>query len=211
MKRLLAMMLQLTSSFLMPTHSYSESPSEYNSASLLQTEASESLSSAQTPQVKTALRTNLLYWLAGMPNIGVELTLDNSPLGVLLNGGYSPLGGKNWEYAAGGWYIAPEVRCYLFSAQKFFVGAQFLAQGYNYKLSETGYQGDLIGGGVTCGYKLTLSDNFDMDFTAGVGYASLSYDTYYHSNGINVYKEKSVTKSGIMPLQAGVNLIWKIK
>lgn len=146
-----------------------------------------------------------------MMNVGAELRLTNSPLGVVLNGGYSPFGGKNGAHALGGWYVSPELRYYIPSHEEWFVGVQALAQGYNYKLGDTGYQGSLYGGGVMGGYKLPLTDRFDMDFTLGVGYGKFEYDRYYHSNGVNVIIESGKTKSGVTPIQAGVNLIWKIK
>ena len=37
------------------------------------------------------------------------------------------------------------------------VGAMFKAGQFNYKLSETGKQGDLMGGGITAGYQLRLN------------------------------------------------------
>ncbi len=157
------------------------------------------------------LRTNLLYWLSGMINIGAEWHPDDSSLGVVLNGGYSPFGGANWEHAIGGWYVSPELRYYIPQHSEWFVGAQFLAQGVNFKLRHTGYQGTILGGGVLGGYKLTLTECFDMDFTLGVGYATINYDKYYHSKGVNVIMLSDLTKSTIIPIQAGVNLIWKIK
>ncbi len=159
-----------------------------------------------------SLRTNLLYWLGGVMNIGVELKILNDNFGLVLNGGYSPFGNTEWNHNLGGWFVAPELRYYIPSNDQWFVGAQFLASGYNCKLSDTGRQGSVIGGGVMCGYKLTLSDSFDMDFTLGVGYGHFNYDTYYHdeSTKTNPYIQKSVSKSSIMPVQAGVNLIWKI-
>ncbi len=181
-----------------------------SSTTLLAQDINSKYSSQESQQTIT-LRTNLLYWLTGMVNVGVEWQPNNSQIGLLINGGYSPFGDDNWEYALGGWYVAPELRYYIPSNERWFVGAQFLAQGYNVKLSDTGYQGDLISGGVMGGYKLTLNDHFDMDFTLGVGYGTLKYDTYYHSDGFNIYKQKSLTKSGIVPIQAGVNLIWKIE
>lgn len=201
MKKLFILVLLLTSSFVLSAQAQQAS----------QAGSSETQLSTQQPQVTTTLRTNLLYWLVGMPNLGAEWTFANSPLGVVINGGYSPLGGDGWEYAAGGWYVAPELRYYIPRSDSFFVGVQLLAEGFNYKLSDTGYQGNLIAGGVMGGYKLSLSDTFDMDFTLGLGYGYFEYDTYYHSEGVNVYKEKNLTKKTIMPIQAGVNLIWKIK
>ncbi len=159
------------------------------------------------------LRTNLLYWLGGMMNIGTEYKHADSNFGYVLNGGFSPFGSTEWNHNFGGWFVAPEVRYYFPSNDQWFVGAQFLAGGYNIKLSDTGRQGSVVGGGVMGGYKLALSDSFDMDFTLGLGYGHLKYDTYYHdeATGTNPYKARGVVKNTLLPIQAGVNLIWKIK
>ncbi len=162
---------------------------------------------------KINIRANLLYWTGGMMNIGVEYKQHESNFGFVLNGGYSPFGNTDWNHNLGGWFVAPEVRYYIPTNEQWFVGVELLASGYNYKLSDTGYQGSVIGGGVIGGYKLTLSDTFDMDFTLGLGYGHFEYDTYYHdeSTDTNPYIEKGITKNSLMPIQAGVNLIWKIK
>ncbi len=159
------------------------------------------------------LRTNLLYWAGGMMNIGVEYKKAESNFGFLVNGGYSPFGNTNWNHSLGGWFVAPEVRYHLPRNKQWFVGAQFLAGGYNIKLSDTGRQGSVISGGVMGGYRLTLSDTFDMDFTLGLGYGHFEYDTYDHDDATstNPYIAKRVSKSSIIPIQTGVNLIWKIK
>ncbi len=164
-----------------------------------------------SPSGSISLRTNLLYWLTGMINLGAEWRPGDSPLGVVLSGGYSPIGGADWAHAIGGWYVSPELRYYIPSHEEWFVGCQLLAQGFNYKLGETGYQGTMYGGGVAGGYKLRLTDLFDMDFTLGVGYAKLDYDRYYHSNGVNVLDAGGLSKGTFIPIHAGVNLIWKIK
>ncbi len=157
------------------------------------------------------LRANLLYWASGLMNVGLEYKNVDSRFGFLVNGGYSFLGNTNWNKNLGGWFVSPEVRYYLGSSEKLFVGAQFLMGGYNFKQSETGYQGSVISGGIMCGYKLTLSKTFDMDFTLGAGYGTLNYDTYYHTDdNVNVYIDKAVKNSSIMPIQLGVTLIWKI-
>lgn len=165
----------------------------------------------ESPRSSFSLRTNLLYWLTGMANAGVEWRPLATQLGVIINGGYSPIGGKDAAHALGGWYIAPELRYYFGSDERWFVGAQLLAQHFNYKLGDIGYQGELYAGGVMGGYKLRLTDLFDMDFTLGVGYGVYEYDEYHHSNGYNIRDVKDVKKSGVVPIQAGVNLIWKIK
>ncbi len=194
MKRLLTLFLAicLTSATLLAQESECE-----------QTNASQNFS----------IRTNLIYWTVGMMNIGVEYKKPESNFGFIANGGYSPFGDTEWYHNFGGWFVAPEVRYYREDNEQWFVGAQLLAAGYNYKLSEIGYQGSVLGGGVMGGYRLTLSDTFDLDFTLGVGYGFFKYDTYYHDKATktNPYIEKGVTKNSLIPIQAGINLIRKIK
>ncbi|MFR9668660.1 MAG: DUF3575 domain-containing protein [Rikenellaceae bacterium] len=158
-----------------------------------------------------SLRTNLLYWLTGMANIGFEWNPGTSQVGIVVNGGYSPVGGADWEYAIGGWYISPEVRYYIPANEKWFLGLEGIVQGFNFKLADTGYQGTLFGGGVLGGYKMNISDLLDMDFTLGLGYRSLHYDTYYHSSDVNILKQAGLSQNRVLPIQIGVNLIWKIQ
>lgn len=166
----------------------------------------------ETPKGKFSIRTNLLYWLGASINAGFEWNPANTSIGVLVNGGYAPLGGDNWKHSNGGWFVSPEIRYYFNETKGWFVGGEFLAGGYNHKLGTTGYQGDVIAGGATGGYKIELSDTFDMDFSLGLGYGTIEYDRYYHhESGINVRTSKDQIRTGIMPIQAGVSLIWKIK
>ncbi|MFI3303078.1 MAG: DUF3575 domain-containing protein [Rikenellaceae bacterium] len=171
------------------------------------------ISEHDTKQNNFTLRTNLLYWVGGVMNVGFEFKQPHSNFGFVLNGGYSFFGDTHWSRNMGGWFVAPEVRYYLPCNEQWFVGAQLLAAGYNVKLSDTGRQGTVLGGGIMGGYKLTLTNSFDMDFTLGVGYGHFKYDTYNHDKptDTNPRIEKDVVKNSIMPIQAGVNLIWKIK
>ncbi len=172
----------------------------------------ESIPAAKKSIEGFSLRTNLLYWLVGNFNMGVEYRKPGSDFCFIVNGGYSPFGDTEWTHNLGGWEVVPEVRYYFPSNEQWFVGVQFLAAGYNFKPLETGSQGSCLGGGVMGGYKLTLSDRFDMDFTLGVGYGSLEYDVYYHDEATetNPCTEWNATKNSIIPIQVGVNLIWKI-
>ncbi len=156
------------------------------------------------------LRSNLLYFAGGLFNVGTQYRQSGSSFGYLLNLGYSPFGGGDWEHSMGGWFVSPEVRYYFPSSDNWFAGVQFLAGGYNVKLSELGYQGSVVGGSVMGGYKIELTKCFDIDFTLGVGYGSYSHDTYTHIGDINVLSSQGVRKGALLP-QAGVNLIWKIK
>lgn len=157
-----------------------------------------------------ALRTNVLYWLGAMPNLGVEWKPVDK-VGVVVNGGYAPWGSDSWKHNWGGWFVAPEVRIYLGNDGKWFVGPQFLAGGFNLKPKDTGYQGSLLAGGVMGGYKLQLSNAWDLDFSLGLGYGHFEYDTYRKHNQENVYINSGLVKNIVMPIQAGVSFVWKIQ
>ena len=59
---------------------------------------------------------------------------------------------KDRRYAL--WEVAPEVRYYMGAQRRGYLGVLFKAGAFNYKLSETGRQGDILGGGLTGGYIL---------------------------------------------------------
>ena len=46
-----------------------------------------------------------------------------------------------------------------------YLGAMFKAGQFNYKLYETGKQGDLMGGGITAGYQLRLNKALAVSYT----------------------------------------------
>jgi hypothetical protein len=80
---------------------------------------------------------------------------------------------------------------------------------FNYKLSETGKQGDIMGGGITGGYVLKLNNALSMDFSLGLGYIHADYDKYVVINGVRV-RRGSETKNWWGPVSAGVTLVWNI-
>jgi hypothetical protein len=164
-----------------------------------------------TPQwTKFSLRTNLLYWLATVPNLGIEYR-PTATLGVLLNGGWSHWIWSDEDKQHRTWFAQPELRYYLGANQSWFIGLEAHAAQYNFKFNDAGYQGNAYGGGIIGGYCLVLNKCLDMDFSLGLGYTQLHYDSYFRSNGYMVKKETDIKKSVFAPTQAGVSLIWKIK
>lgn len=156
-----------------------------------------------------ALRTNLLYWLAATPNIGVEYKITES-IGLLVNGAWSHWSMKDGDRQYKLWMVSPEVRWYLGESKHWFVGAEFHVGEANLKLNDTGRQGNMMGGGITGGYSLPLNDAFHLDFSLGLGYTKFDYDTYTQSNSVYVKKAIGLSKNQLMPTQAGVSLVWKI-
>ena len=107
------------------------------------------------------------------------------------------------------WEVAPEVRYYMGEKKAWYVGAMFKAGQFNYKLSGTGKQGDLIGGGITGGYQLRLNKALNLDFNLGLGYLNADFEKYEVIDGVRV-RRGNETKDWWGPINAGVTLVWKL-
>lgn len=159
-------------------------------------------------QYRLALRANLLRWATLTPELGLEWRI-NSSWGIVANGSWTSWSwnGKDRRYAL--WEVMPEVRYYIGEKKAGYVGAMFKAGQFNYKLSETGKQGDLIGGGITGGYQLKLNRALSMDFNLGLGYLNADYEKYKVIDGVRVRQGKE-SKDWWGPVSAGVTLVWTI-
>ena len=155
-----------------------------------------------------SLRANLLRWATLTPDLGLEWRICPS-WGIAVNGSWTSWtwSGKDRRYAL--WEVAPEVRYYMGEKKAWYVGAMFKAGQFNYKLSETGKQGDLMGGGITAGYRLRLNKALDLDFNLGLGYLNADYEKYEVIDGVRVRKG-SEAKDWWGPINAGVTLVWKL-
>ena len=156
-----------------------------------------------------SLRANLLRWATLTPDLGVEWRICPS-WGIAVNGSWTSWtwSDKDRRYAL--WEVAPEVRYYMGEKKAWYLGAMFKAGQFNYKLSETGKQGDLMGGGITAGYQLRLNKALDLDFNLGLGYLNADYEKYEVIDGVRV-RRGNETKDWWGPINASVTLVWKIK
>ena len=77
------------------------------------------------------------------------------------------------------------------------------------KLSGTGRQGDLMGGGITGGYMWRLNKALSMDFSLGLGYLHADSEKYEVTDGVRV-RSGNETKHWIGPINAGVTLVWRL-
>ena len=155
-----------------------------------------------------ALRANLLRWVTLTPDLGLEGRICPS-WGIAVNGSWTSWtwSDKDRRYAL--WEVAPEVRYYMGEKKAWYLGAMFKAGQFNYKLSETGKQGDLMGGGITAGYRLRLNKALDLDFNLGLGYLNADYEKYEVIDGVRV-RRGNETKDWWGPINAGVTLVWKL-
>ncbi len=155
-----------------------------------------------------ALRANLLRWATLTPDLGLEWRVHPS-WGILVNGSWTSWSWNDKDRRYALWEVAPEVRYYMGEKKAWYLGAMFKAGQFNYKLSDTGKQGDLMGGGITAGYQLRLNKALDLDFNLGLGYLNADYEKYEVIDGVRVRAGKE-TKNWWGPVNAGVTLVWKL-
>lgn len=155
-----------------------------------------------------SLRANLLRWATLTPDLGVEWRISRH-VGIAVNGTYTSWSwdDKNRRYAL--WEVAPELRYYIGKKKRGYIGAMYKVGEFNYKFSETGKQGDLMGGGITGGYQLKLNKALSMDFSLGLGYLRADYEKYSVIDGTRVRRGKE-SKNRWGPTSAGVTLVWTI-
>jgi hypothetical protein len=161
-----------------------------------------------TTDYHLSLRANLLRWATLTPDLGLEWRICPS-WGIAVNGSWTSWtwSDKDRRYAL--WEVAPEIRYYMGEKKAWYLGAMFKAGQFNYKLSETGKQGDLMGGGITTGYQLRLNKALALDFNLGLGYLNADFEKYEVIDGVRV-RRGNETKDWWGPINAGVTLVWKL-
>ena len=162
---------------------------------------------SKTPDI--SLRTNLLRWVTLTPDLGVEWRISNR-WSLLLSGTWTSWSwdDKNRRYAL--WEVSPEVHYRLGAKKRGYIGAMFHTGQFNYKFSEKGKQGDLVGGGLTGGYILPLGSNLSLDFTIGVGCSHADFEKYRVIDGVRVKAGKE-TKDYWGVNSIGVSLVYNLK
>ena len=158
-----------------------------------------------TTDYHLSLRANLLRWATLTPDLGLEWRICPS-CGIAVNGSWTSWtwSDKDRRYAL--WEVVPEIRYYMGEKKAWYLGAMFKAGQFNYKISETGKQGDLMGGGITTGYQLRLNKALTLDFNLGLGYLNADFEKYEVIDGVRV-RCGNETKNWCGPINAGVTFI----
>ena len=161
-----------------------------------------------TTDYHLSLRANLLRWAILTPDLGVEWRICPS-WGIAVNGSWTSWTWSDKDHRYALWEVAPEIRYYMGEKKAWYLGAMFKAGQFNYKISETGKQGDLMGGGITTGYQLRLNKALALDFNLGLGYLNADSEKYEVIDGVRV-RCGNETKNWCGPINAGVTLVWKL-
>lgn len=148
------------------------------------------------------VRTNMLYDVLLVPNIGVEVWLPmNFTIGADWFGNWIRSDKRNLCWQGYGGYLT--FRYYFGKAaeEQPFTGHHVGIYGsgltYDVELGGIGYQATKFGfgGGVEYGYSLPVAHRLCVDFTIGVGYQGGEYKTYRPTNdGTGHYEWLSTRK-----------------
>lgn len=163
-----------------------------------------------------SLRANLLRWVTFTPEAGLIWHCARR-WDIQLNGAWTSIAlsanKKRRRYAL--WTLSPEVRYYLGSNERYYVGAQLELGQRNYKLKTEGRQGKVYGGGLVGGYQWRVSPHVSVDLHIGVGY---NWGTMQHYNEEVYYKAQQPSftlnytederRFGINHL--GLSLVWDL-
>lgn len=159
-----------------------------------------------SPKGSLSLRTNVIPWLALMPNVGVEYKVTDE-FGILVDGGWAHWNlnttNKYWRM----WDVAPQARYYFGSFKYNYIGAQYTMGEYNL----SGRQGKYMGGGLTLGHQFYAGKNLMVDLGISLGYLHL-YDKekYQRINGED-YRDGKKTANGYWgPTGLSMTFVWKI-
>lgn len=161
-----------------------------------------------------ALKTNALYDVALVPNVGVEV--------------YT---GKQWSVAAN-WMYAwwsnngshrfwriyggdVEVRHWLGRKAKeaplqgHHIGAYAQLLTYDFEFGGRGYQADKwsYAFGLSYGYSLPIARLLNLDFSIGIGYLGGKYKEYIPDEGHYIW-QSTKNRNWIGPTKAEVSLVW---
>lgn len=169
--------------------------------------------------VKLAVKTNMLYDAALIPNLGLELEFARN---------YSA--SVNWMYAwwsknashrfwrvYGGdiefrywWHTPPRGKyCNQFTGHHVGLYGQMLT--YDVEFGNRGYQGGRwsCAAGLSYGYSLSLSRYFNIDFTIGIGYLWGEYKKYRVEDDCYVWGSTN-NRRWIGPTKAEISLVYVI-
>lgn len=162
-----------------------------------------------------ALKSNLLYDVALVPNIGIEFYVGRgwSLGGDWMHAWWKSKYGNNFWRTYGG---EIEVRKYLGkrAKEKPLTGHHLGLYGqmltYDFETGSTGYLSKLsYGAGIEYGYSLPIGRRLNLDFGIGIGYLGGEYKIYQPEDTHYVWQQTK-QRHWFGPTKAEITLVWLI-
>lgn len=167
-----------------------------------------------------ALKTNMLYDAALVPNLGVEFYLGKQ-WSIAASWHYAWWNNNTWFWRTYGGEL--DVRKWLGSAAKerpltgHHVGVYGQVMAYDFMIGNHGYLSGTPGDhafskpsyafGLEYGYSLPIAKRLNIDFVLGLGYQGGVYNEYYLMDGHYVW-HATKKRHFIGPTKAEISLVW---
>lgn len=189
----------------------SSSHAEDTDASLLPPPVDFSNTPHYKPLHRLAVKTNLLYDAALLPNLEAEYRINDN-WSVALEGGVAWWGSYARERSYRLAMLSPEVKRWIRPRAPwhgFYVGA-FAGGGlYDFQKGTPGYSGEGVMGGLSVGYMWPLTRCLSLEAEVGAGYLFTRYKEYKPIDGHHVYQRtKEMNYFG--PLKVKFSLVWRL-
>lgn len=163
------------------------------------------------PLHRLALKTNLLYDAALLPNVEVEWFINNK-WSVALEGGIAWWGKYSNNHSYRLVMVSPEVRRWFGQRdlRKGFYAGLFAGGGYyDFEKSTRGYRGEGGMVGISAGYMWPISRTLSLEAEIGAGYLYSRCKEYVPIDGCLVYQRtKDINYFG--PLKAKFSFVWRL-
>ena len=162
------------------------------------------------------LKTNLLYDVAAIPNVGVELSLGRrwSVTGEWMYAWWKSDRHHRYWQGYGGYlgvrkYFGKTVDGHPFTGHH--IGVYGTALTYDVEWGGRGYQAAHygFGGGVEYGYSMALARRLNLDFFLGLGFQDGEYKVYDPIDTHYVW-QSTHKRNWWGPTKAGISLVWLI-
>ena len=170
------------------------------------------------------IRTNMLYDLAAVPNIGAEFYLGKN-ISILADWMYSWWDSnprhRYWRIYGGDlgirWWFGNKAHTKPLTGHHLGIYGGVLT--FDFEWGGTGYMGGVPGGtlwdrclinsGIEYGYSLPIAPHLNIDFSLGLGYLGGNYIKYFPFDN-EYFREKEFRLNYFGPTKAEVSLIWLI-
>lgn len=170
---------------------------------------------AEAQKFEMAVRSNMLYDAALVPNVGVEFHMAKRwSLGAdAMYAGWKNDGSHRYWCVSGAevnlrHYFGPEKNGHLSGHH---LGVYGQIGSYDFEFGGKGQKSDrYYGAGIEYGYSLSVAKNINIDFSLGVGYFGGKYEKYEPRDDHYVWQETH-RRTWLGPTSLEIAFMWKIK